>query len=146
MKTFSASVLSAVFTGIMIIAGVSCDRNEDHIFTSGSYSYKGYDIGKNKVTEGRIEITVEGSIIEGFRNIEIVGSNVGNVSDAGAGTINGQIVDGETIDITMMDGDGPYMIIRGTFKDGILKGQRFWGITGGAPETIIGTFESQRMK
>ena len=146
MRKFFKPVLVVLLIGVMIFAGSSCDKNEGNAFTSGTYSYKGYDLDDKQVTEGQIDVTVEDSLIEGAK--DIVEINIGGTysMEAGAGIIEGFITEDGTIDIALMESDGPYMIIRGEFKNGLLKGKRYWGISGGAPETVIGTFESQRIK
>ena len=131
-----------------ILIATGCDKTDDDTFRPGTYVYSGYDLDGQKVTEGQIEIHVEDSLITGFKNIKeaIIGDDFVSVLDTGEGIIVGQIDENGLINITLTETDGPYMIIRGIYKDGVFKGQRYWGVSGGAPETVIGTFKSYRTK
>ncbi len=142
MKRF----LLVLFTMTVFASAPSgCDHDDSRPFESGTYNYSGIDLEGQKVTEGTFEISIEDSVIVGIKNIEIVGQNVGNVTDAGAALIGGAITEDGTVVIHLLEGQGPYMFIRGRYHDDKLEGDRFWGISGGAPETVIGTFISKRI-
>lgn len=137
-----------VFFTMTVFASVpsGCNNDDSRPFESGTYNYSGYDLEGQKVTEGTFEIIVDDSVIEGTKNIEIVGDYVGNVTDAGAGLIGGVITQDGNVVIYLLEAHGPYMLIRGRYHDDKLKGDRFWGISGGALENVIGTFLSKRIK
>ncbi len=137
-----------VFSTVTVFASApsGCDNDDSRPFESGTYNYSGYDLEGLKVTEGTFEIIVDDSVIERTKNIEIVGNYVGNVTDAGAGLIGGVITEDGNVEIYLLEAHGPYMLIRGRYHDDKLKGDRFWGISGGALETVIGTFIARRKK
>lgn len=90
-------------------------------------------------------MTVEDSLIEGTK--DIVEINIGGTysMEAGVGLIGGRISEDGTIEICLLETDGPYMLIRGHYHDDVLKGNRYWGVSGGAPETAIGTFTAEKI-
>lgn len=131
------------FTLAFILINVVSCNDDQEVFSSGTYHYSGYDLEGQKVTAGDITIEVDNSLIEGDKNIEIVGTNVQNVTDAGSGLIGGQIAEDGEIIIYLLEAHGPYMLIRGKYNNGVLKGKRYWGSSGGAPEVVIGYFTAR---
>ncbi|MBL7994795.1 hypothetical protein JNM05_05435 [bacterium] len=146
MRNFLKIGSACFIIGLIACSLISCDKNSSSLFESGTYSYYGYDLDGQKVTEGWITVTVEDSLIEGTKNIVemIIGGSY--LMEVGVGLISGRISEDGTIEIYLLEAHGPYMLIRGHYYDDVLKGNRYWGVSGGAPETVIGTFEAPRNK
>lgn len=139
LMTTSIHWLSFVF--IMVIT-MSCKENQEN-FSSGIYSYSGYDLDGVKTVAGELTLTVVDSRIEGDKDIKIVGFHLQYIDEAGVGPIGGQIDDDGKISVYLLEAHGPYMMIRGKYTNGVLIGKRYWGSSGGAPEVVIGTFNAK---
>lgn len=127
---------------LLVVHFIACDEDKDE-FTAGNYHYVGSDLDGQEVTEGELHIVVNDSVIEGEKNIRIVSMNAQDVQDTGTGLIHGRISSEGMIEIYLMMSQGPYMLIRGKFDNGKLRGNRYHAIE--IAEISIGTFTAEKM-
>lgn len=127
----------------MVIWITSCEEKSE-VFTSGTYRYVGYDLEGREVTKGDLAVTVENSLIEGEKNIQITATNMPVtwiILEAGEGPIEGSIKENGIVSIGLTQNKGPNMIIHGQFKNGVWRGQRFIDLLG--ESQAIGTFTAK---
>lgn len=130
--------------GLTILASLLtlfCETRQLEI-PSGSYQYEGFDADGLLVTEGYITISVDNSLIEGYKNVQIITKSSGNQLDAGMGSIEGRIDEKDSINIRFTYNRGPNMFIIGQYKNGTLSGKRLVETLTGQEE--IGSFIAER--